>query len=274
VIGRGLEALRSAICRGLICATALAGLQAGAVHAATAADVDSPFGSDWLMLVMTVNTDPAQEKAFNDWYDHVDIPDVLRVPGYVRARRGEEQATSPDSPPTRYLALYDIKSRNIDRTIIDMLMASWGMEKAHRSTDLLRVTERIYYRLNGPIYRAPVRAPAAISRYLYTVRYECCGDEAARRAFERWYRHTYIEPARAAPAIRSVASYRLYRVLMDHPPEVPAFLTVVEIEADSRERALASIRALEATALEHAEITPMRAASRSIFLELSDVSGS
>ena len=110
-------------------------------------------------MVTTQNTDPTKEAEFNAWYDDVDIPDVLQVPGYLRARRGLEQRVPGFSNPeagqrsTNYVALYDIESRAIDKTIIDMLMASWGMEKSHHSTDLLKVTERVYFHQYSPAYR-------------------------------------------------------------------------------------------------------------------------
>ena len=81
----------------------------------------------WLMMVATRCTDAAREAEFNDWYDRIDVPDVLEVPGYQRARRGElvDRAVPAQSPlPTigQYVALYNIDSRAIDKTIIDMLM--------------------------------------------------------------------------------------------------------------------------------------------------------
>ena len=75
----------------------------------------------WLMMVRTVNTDPTREAQFNEWYDRIDIPDVLEVPGYWRARRGqtvpEATSTGAASPGEagHYLALYNIGSAAIDK---------------------------------------------------------------------------------------------------------------------------------------------------------------
>ncbi len=123
---------------------------------------------DWLMMVTTHNTDPRRSADFNDWYDRIDIPDVLQVPGYMRARRGARQAADSravdaSDAQSEYVALYDIKSRYIDKTIIDMLMASWGMEKAHHSTDLLKVTERVYFHRYPGTYPAGRRRRNRIS---------------------------------------------------------------------------------------------------------------
>ena len=42
---------------------------------------------DWFYLVKTEPSDPSRETEFNEWYDDVDIPDVLAVPSFKRARR-------------------------------------------------------------------------------------------------------------------------------------------------------------------------------------------
>src|SRR5262249_56781277 len=62
---------------------------------------DSSDARQWLMMVRTVNTAPTKEREFNAWYDDIDIPDVLKVPGYWRAARGGKKALSgPSLPPT------------------------------------------------------------------------------------------------------------------------------------------------------------------------------
>lgn len=55
-------------------------------------------------LVLT-NAVPGEEAAFNDWYDNIHLPDVLRVPGVTRAQRF--QTAQPESP-YRFCALYQI----------------------------------------------------------------------------------------------------------------------------------------------------------------------
>ncbi|HEY6926549.1 MAG TPA: hypothetical protein VI653_23900, partial [Steroidobacteraceae bacterium] len=59
-----------------------AGMQVSGMQTWAADSSDAP---QWLMLVRTVNTDPSKEQEFNAWYDDIDIPDVLKVPGYRRA---------------------------------------------------------------------------------------------------------------------------------------------------------------------------------------------
>ena len=232
----------------------------------------------WLMLVMTENTDPARDAEFNDWYDHVDIPDVLQVPGYRRARRGREQRTAESAPPSapaeplKYVALYDIASRDIDKTIIDMLMASWGMEKSHHSTDLLRVTERVYFRQYGPAYASPAPHASVANTYLYMTRFDCCQDAIKTGRFERWYKRRWVPALLASPRTLSVARYELYRVLMDKPVPIPKFMTVYEVEADSAEHAGEDMdRVLHKVAGADRDGRPYAAGSHSVFLLINDV---
>ena len=61
--------------------------------------------NNWLMMVTTKSTDTAREAEFNDWYDDIDIPDVLAVPGYMRARRGLGQRRLFSLRPRRFMVI-------------------------------------------------------------------------------------------------------------------------------------------------------------------------
>ncbi len=253
------------------CALALS-LGAAALASAAGSAQDS-----WLMMVTTENTDAARAAEFNDWYDKVDIPDVLEVPGYERARRGEEQRipeyAAADSAEARakYVALYDIRSRAIDKTIIDMLMASWGMEKAHHSTELLKVTERVYFHQYGAVHAAPIPKPPAAQQYIYMVRFDCCRDPVAARHFDVWYERRYVPAVLASPGFTRVARYKLYRVLMDHPVRMSDFLGVFEIAADSAAQAASDVSEVRSrlTAADRGNLSILEA-NRSLFLQIKD----
>src|ERR1700722_7935120 len=152
-----------------------------------------PDPRHWLMLVSTKNLDPAHEEAFNHWYDDVDIPDVLKVPGYTRARRGLRQNIPGFSSPQqeaedgRYVALYDIETSNMDRTIIDMLMAAKKMDMTGRSIDALKVTERVYFSQLGNTVEVPKATRKNGNTYLYLERVACCRDESTETALNDWY---------------------------------------------------------------------------------------
>ena len=211
-----------------------------------------PDPRHWLMLVSTKNLDPAHEEAFNHWYDDVDIPDVLKVPGYTRARRGLRQNIPGFSSPQqeaedgRYVALYDIETSNMDRTIIDMLMAAKKMDVTGRSIDALKVTERVYFRRLGDVFEVPAPKRSGERTYLYLERVSCCRDGATTVALDDWYDNTRVPDARAGvDGLVRVARFEVYRVVMVEPRQVPRFLTVYELASDSAERVLAAMRRLD-----------------------------
>jgi hypothetical protein len=196
------------------------------------------------MMVRTVNTDPTKEREFNAWYDDIDIPDVLKVPGYWRARRARtmQPTTSPAVQTAEahdqghYVALYNIESPAIDKTIIDMLMATWKMLSEGRDTPLLRVTERAYYHE----YAAPFHGTSAEhdsnKRFLVLQRFDVASAVDIHR-FNSWYNRMYRYATRDVPGIVRATRYELYRVLMFEPKYAPRFLTLFELEVDSEDQA-------------------------------------
>jgi hypothetical protein len=56
-----------------------------------------------LQHIVLVDVDPEVEKAFNDWYDNVHIPDILACPGWLSARR----AICLEGGP-KYVAVYEV----------------------------------------------------------------------------------------------------------------------------------------------------------------------
>ena len=215
--------------------------------------VSATAGNDWLMLVATNSTDAARDAEFNAWYDDIDIPDVLEVPGYQRARRGLRLGTAaaPVSTLTadegRYVALYDIASGNIDKTIIEMLMATRKMEARGRTTDLLKVTERVYYLRHSPaVERGTASAhdtPGAAGtdttdEYLYVERFDCCNDAATEQRFNDWYDRQHVAGVLDSPGFERATRYELYRVLMIEPKTASRYLTIYELRAASPEQAV------------------------------------
>jgi hypothetical protein len=216
----------------------------------TASDLGLESGpSHWLMLVGTKNMDPSNEGAFNHWYDDIDIPDVLKVPGYRRARRGSRQTIPGFSTPAQgsedgsYVALYDIETNDMDRTIIDMLMAAKKMDMTGRSLDALKVTERVYFR-----QRAVVDMPSAKATgkniFFYLERVACCRDEATAAALNDWYDYTHLPDLtrHGVVGLQRISRFELHRVVMVEARQVPRFLTLYEFSADSPEQVVAAMR--------------------------------
>jgi hypothetical protein len=60
-------------------------------------------------FVVITNAVPGKEQEFNTWYDQQHLADVLRIPGFVAARRFELAQPQSDLPG-RYLALYELET--------------------------------------------------------------------------------------------------------------------------------------------------------------------
>jgi hypothetical protein len=271
--------------------------------AATSSNVSATASDAWLMMVATRCTDPARDAEFNAWYNDIDIPDVLEVPGYQRARRGLRLGTAaapvsalPDTEG-RYVALYDIASGNIDKTIIEMLMATRKMESRGRSTDLLAVTERVYYlRLAPTVERSGATHvtggnkpsddasgaaggskpqqdnDAASDEYLYVERLDCCADTEIEARFNEWYDHEHVATVLARPGFERATRYELYRVLMNEPKEASRYLTVYELRTRSPEEAAKQMEATRSLLRDHAH-TPASVVERDslMFRKIRDV---
>jgi hypothetical protein len=76
----------------------------------------------WILMVRSncattvEGFDFAPDDRFNDWYDNVHVPDVLKIPGFISGRR----FVSPDISTLdtgRYLALYEIETDDIRKTL-------------------------------------------------------------------------------------------------------------------------------------------------------------
>jgi hypothetical protein len=102
----------------------------------------------WLLAVSTDCADPSREGEFNDWYDRMHLPDVLKTPGFIRANRYVN--TDPDSGPGKFLALYEIESQNIDETMTTLRERLAKLREEGRYSDLLvRVSLATYRQISS-----------------------------------------------------------------------------------------------------------------------------
>ena len=69
----------------------------------------------WILVIASNCSDPAREDEFNDWYDNIHLPDLMKNPGFVRASRfvNPEPSTLESG---KYLAIYEIETEDINKT--------------------------------------------------------------------------------------------------------------------------------------------------------------
>jgi hypothetical protein len=196
----------------------------------------------------------------------------------MRARRGFGQHLpefpAADLQPVEgtYIALYDIVSPDLDRTIADMSGLANRMKSTGRSTELLHVTERIYYRQHRRAYTVQGREPSGRSQFLYIERSSCRGCEASSRSWDDWYDGTLLPALMRSDGFQRATRYELFRVVMDPPLVVPRFLTVFEIEADSAATVAAAVQSAERELRQSGQMHADHVAGdATVYLQIKDV---
>lgn len=77
------------------------------------------------MIAYTNPSRPDREDEFNKWYDTIHIPQILALPGFVRATRFQvaEQQIVPGERTRRYVAVYEIESDDPQATAASLIAA-------------------------------------------------------------------------------------------------------------------------------------------------------
>jgi hypothetical protein len=70
-----------------------------------------------VFLVGTIVTDPADEAAFNEWYNKTHIPEVTSIPGVMDATRYE--ILEPEEGYPKFLAIYNMDGEEGFQNFID-----------------------------------------------------------------------------------------------------------------------------------------------------------
>jgi|GEM_PF-2912200 len=207
---------------------------------------DSEMGN-WFYMVKTKSTDPARDDDFNAWYNDIDIPDVLEVPSFIRARRAKAEAPEkyknliPAAKEGNYVALYDIRSDDIDKSIVDLYVAARRMTARGRITDLLKVTEASYYKRLPYQFSNTQTKPADAETYFLIHKILCCKEEKDRQVVIEWYRQTFGPKLAGVNDVTKVNLLDLYRVMEVEamvPKELPHLLVIIEMNTANPESVL------------------------------------
>ncbi len=92
-----------------------------------------------IYMVFTECTDPDREEEFNRWYSHTHLPDLSAAKGYVRSRRFFN--LRPEGGPSKYLALYEYESDDIEGAVADQRRVAMQTVADGRHLDFLRRVE-------------------------------------------------------------------------------------------------------------------------------------
>jgi hypothetical protein len=80
------------------------------------------------LLLVSANAADGQDAEFHQWYDEEHMPEVLQVPGFVRAQRFVAvPSTAGQLPPHNYLAVYEIETEDLPGALASLSTAAAGM---------------------------------------------------------------------------------------------------------------------------------------------------
>lgn len=102
----------------------------------------------WLFVVETNCTDASREAEFNEWYNKIHLPDVLEIPGFIRAIRYEN--TEPSEEKAKFLAIYEIEADDIGEVMKALDDRLPKLRAEGRLSDLLiRVSRGVYRQISS-----------------------------------------------------------------------------------------------------------------------------
>jgi hypothetical protein len=70
--------------------------------------------SRYLFFAFSDCKDPAREDEYNEWYCNMHVPDILEIPGMIRATRWVG-ATDKPGQTRKYLAMYELETDDIEK---------------------------------------------------------------------------------------------------------------------------------------------------------------
>jgi hypothetical protein len=104
----------------------------------------------WLIVVQANCDDPSREKEFNDWYDHIHVPEISKIPGIVRVTRYENVLASEEQP--KFLTLLEVEAEDIWQVTTALQENSSEAEEQGRMSELLKiVTGAVYRQIAAPV---------------------------------------------------------------------------------------------------------------------------
>jgi antibiotic biosynthesis monooxygenase (ABM) superfamily enzyme len=166
-------------------------------------------------LLAAMMNPPADEAAFNAWYDEEHVPLRLAVPGFLSARR--YRASTPDTD-RKYLALYDLASLDVLQSEAYLRLPREPSDRERAMLASIPLTDR---RVGELVLDCPEWTRDAPYQLLVCMT-PASGQEAD---FVAWYQDEHI------PLLLEVPGWRRARLFRQVEGSGPAFMAVHELES-------------------------------------------
>jgi hypothetical protein len=184
----------------------------------------------WINILET-NCDPTREAEYNAWYDGIHLPDVLKTPGFVRARRYETREFRDGRG--KYMALYNIDTEDIEKTMRVRLARRAREHEQQRSSANRPNLSFSMWRdvLFRQIFEsgAPRNATGKMGKWLNFV--EQYNDPERDDEYHDWYNNIHIPDVLQTPGFVRATRYEI-KEFRDGRGK---YLAIYEIETDDIE---------------------------------------
>lgn len=89
----------------------------------------------YLFFAFSDCKDPSREDEYNEWYNTKHVPDILEIPGVIKATRWAS-ATDRPGQTRKYLALYELETDDIEKFDAQVVEKTMETIKKGRFSDL------------------------------------------------------------------------------------------------------------------------------------------
>ncbi|KAL3484553.1 hypothetical protein BJX62DRAFT_230190 [Aspergillus germanicus] len=171
---------------------------------------------------------------YNAWYDDIHVPHVLETPGIKQAFRYEPTATSLDSAPWPFLALYpiqDIRVFNTEEFASIPLCSDVLPGPTHSCLDIADFDNR-RYRLVGKRQDADTYMPIGSKSHLQLVEFDLPSqiDGSDDQATLEWFSSIYSGGISQWLCIYKIFWSSLYKD--EQLADLPAYLALLQLDGD------------------------------------------
>jgi len=192
----------------------------------------TPPRQDYVLMVFS-NPIAGKEAAYNDFYEHHHMPDVVSVPGFVRAQRfklAAPQLRNSPNPPADYMVFYNITTDYLAGVFaeVDYRLTS-GVTKLQPVMDMHSMAAQTFVAL-GPqiLHSGAIESPDWHQHFLQLVYSDPTpGMEAA---YNNWYDHVHAPEVVASPDFVSARRYKRAAVQLA-PGKTTEYLAIFEISS-------------------------------------------
>ncbi len=194
-----------------------------------------------VQIVLSNPVEARREAEFNEWYTNTHIPDLMTLPGFVRAQRYRlaHSFRDPNGGPTwAYMVYYELETPDLGQMLTDLVDAHGdGRITVSDVLDNETLTALVF----SPV--APFFGQAGRRRQIFVALSNPSDGREAE--FNDWYDRQHVPDVVSIPGFKGAERFKLAVPFLDPLGGGHRYLTVYDVDSDD-------INALAAQVKEHA----------------------